>query len=344
MATGAAVPTKPPNLLVLWPSGRFTEEEGSREDYAFQQVREELASCLDAECYAVYPLTRERASRTPWKENCSLLILPPALPSKPSEPPAAEIYREVLAYLRHHSGRVLSMDCGFNSQLGFPVPAEGGTIRRDRMFRVTVRPREDSDGESGLLSFDTLGVTFTPAQIAEQLNERGQREEEGDDLRTCLPPSSLELTEEEGGQIKTEEEGGEGDDNSAVCSTDDSPLAFVDLSESRQPADSSPSDPATSVPCVRKLSFGKSGSAVLCHVDLLPVLSALSKILMRMDAMMKLSESAESRREFLTSVLQGMGVECRPQVTPQLTQGYLVCSSRVRAWATFLRHNSYSVV
>ena len=131
-------------------------------------------------------------------------------------------------------------------------------------------------------------------------------------------------------ETEEEEEEGGGGDSGAVRSAEDSAMAFVDLSEFRQPADSSPGDPVASVPCVRKLSFlGGSGSAILCHVDLLPVLSSLSGFLMRMDALMTLSESAGKRREFLTSVLRGMGIECRPQVIPRLTQGYLVCSSGV---------------
>lgn len=329
MASGVAVPTKPPNVLVLWPSDRFTSEESIYDDYAFNEVRDELVSCINSECYVIYPLTREKISQTPWKENCSLLILPPALLSKPSEPRATEIYREVMSYLRHHSGRVLSMDFGFNSLLGFPIP-EGKTICRDHMFKVTVHGRTGSDesGNKEGLSFDTLGVAYTPEQIAEQLAERDGREEkeEEHDAHTDLP-SSLGPTTEEGGRKL--EEGGEVDTGAAVCSGDDI-LAHVELSESHQLADSSPGgDPVTAVPCVRRLSFGESGSAVLCHVDLLPVLSVLSGILMRVDAMMTLSKSTESRRDFLMSVLRSTGTECRPHVTPQLTQGYLVCSTGV---------------
>ena len=105
---------KPPNVLVLASS----QAEGRDKDSVFSLIKEGLTAGLDVEMYAVYLLCPEDAVRTPWKDNCCLLVVPSLLQS---EALGAGLLSELESYVQG-GGAVLSMHPTTNAALGFRFP------------------------------------------------------------------------------------------------------------------------------------------------------------------------------------------------------------------------------
>ena len=103
---------KPPNVLVL---------SSEQHEETFSPVKECLAGCLDGERYAVYPLKTEEVSKTPWKENCCLLVVPPTLRTR--EACNRAVLEEVESYI-DGGGTLLSMNLETNSAFGFRLCAQ----------------------------------------------------------------------------------------------------------------------------------------------------------------------------------------------------------------------------
>lgn len=103
--------TKPPNVLVL--SG-----EQWRKNTVFCTIKERLTACLDGQRYAVYPLNPEDAIKTPWKENCCLLVVPSILEP---ETFTDDLLHQLGAYIEG-GGALLSMHSTTNGALNFHAP------------------------------------------------------------------------------------------------------------------------------------------------------------------------------------------------------------------------------
>ena len=98
---------KPPNVLVLQPQGT---KQG---DHHFVHLKEGLASCLNQDRYVIYPLGLDDVLRTPWKENCSLFVVPSKLTIT-----APLAFKEIMSFV-HNGGILLSMEASLNVGLGF---------------------------------------------------------------------------------------------------------------------------------------------------------------------------------------------------------------------------------
>lgn len=113
MASSSAVTlqTKPPNVLVL---------SGSqwRKNTVFCTIKERLTACLDRHRYVVYALSPEDAIKTPWKENCRLLVVPSILEP---ETFTDDLLHELGAYIEG-GGVLLSMHSTTNGALNFHAP------------------------------------------------------------------------------------------------------------------------------------------------------------------------------------------------------------------------------
>lgn len=109
--SAATLQTKPPNVLVL---------SGSqwRKNTVFYTIKERLTACLDRQRYAVYPLSPEDAIKTPWKENCRLLVVPSILEP---ETFTDDLLHELGAYIEG-GGVLLSMHSTTNGALNFHAP------------------------------------------------------------------------------------------------------------------------------------------------------------------------------------------------------------------------------
>ncbi len=129
---------KPPNVLVLQPQA--TPKDGS----SFLSLKDSLTACLNPERYIIYPLGLDDALRTPWKENCSLLVVPSRLTLCPPQ-----IYHEIASFV-HSGGILLSLEAAINTILGFKFE---GHIEPNNVFNVTPA------GEEERRDFTTLSVS-----------------------------------------------------------------------------------------------------------------------------------------------------------------------------------------
>ena len=136
---------KPPNVLVLCNS------KSDEDVLAFETVKSELQLCLGIERYVVYPLSD---LGQPWKENCSLLVLPSTFHITEDK------WKEISSYLQS-GGKCLSTNAAMN----------GIFVRDFRKFT-------DDDADGGIVqiannatttSFYTIslkGNSFTAPSVA----------------------------------------------------------------------------------------------------------------------------------------------------------------------------------
>ena len=100
---------KPPNILILCDSVATSrgQTNGSTTDGAyFQQTKSDLATCIGHDRYVIYPLQLEDVERSPWQENCQLLIAPACLDLADSPP---NLVQSLVRYVEE-GGRCLAMN------------------------------------------------------------------------------------------------------------------------------------------------------------------------------------------------------------------------------------------
>ena len=90
-STAPMAMAKLPNILVL-----TRQTEVLENDSLFASTKEALTACLDKERYVVYPLGARDLFKAPWKENCSLLVVPTGTEPDVCSP---AVLREVKSYL-----------------------------------------------------------------------------------------------------------------------------------------------------------------------------------------------------------------------------------------------------
>ena len=97
---------KPPSVLILCDSvSTSCVQTDDRETY-FQLVRKDLTTCIGHDRYVIYPLLLEDVERSPWQENCQLLIAPACLDLADSPP---NVVQSLVRYVEE-GGRCLAMN------------------------------------------------------------------------------------------------------------------------------------------------------------------------------------------------------------------------------------------
>ncbi len=149
----AAFPTviKPPNVLVLQP------QHGA--DSGYLRLKDSLSACLTPERYVIYPLGLDDALRTPWKENCSLLVVPSRLQLTPPQ-----IYHEIASFV-HGGGVLLSLEAAVNAILGFKINEH---LEPNQLFDVTPVGGVSGRGNFHVLSVSTI-AGVNDVQFAQEL-------------------------------------------------------------------------------------------------------------------------------------------------------------------------------
>ena len=110
--------TKPPNVLVLSSGGRSSPEKND----VFCSIKDGLASCLDEERYVIYPLSLKDVVQAPWKDNCSLLVVPSG-DTLSGECIDSEILTQLKIY-GQKGGKLLSLHPITNASFGFKIPEQ----------------------------------------------------------------------------------------------------------------------------------------------------------------------------------------------------------------------------
>ena len=135
------MPVKPPNVLVL--SGESARPD---KDAVFSSVKDGLlAACLDRERYVVYPLSLDDTARAPWKDNCSLLVVPSG------QGLGGNIGDEVLSELKgfvQEGGSLLSMHPVVNAAFGFKILEQFQKARLVELRQTVSASENDEEKES----------------------------------------------------------------------------------------------------------------------------------------------------------------------------------------------------
>ena len=296
MSTSSPVPVKPPNVLVLQPSSTKSKKEGDSSSQQFSSLKEELLSCLNKERYVLYPLSVKDVLLTPWKENCSFLVLPCNVTAEASTVEGVEsswpdVLREVISYV-HSGGVLLSMHSVLNTRLGFKPPS---SLVWSHLCRVETSAHTASSGES--IRFRTLTISAASDSTEKETN----------------PPVSIEdvaflLPEDAESSL------------SHQLSTSDfeSGLELTDMS-----TDSSCIP--RQFPCICKIKFEGGGQAVLSYVDLFPEIHESLDV----KTLVQVKEDTRDRAKFLRGLLGDIGLECGLEKVSDLTHTYLLCSKEV---------------
>lgn len=305
MSRSRAVPVKPPNVLVLQSSYSKTKEK----EGPFSFLKESLASCLNQERYVLYNLSVEDVLLTPWKENCTLLVVPSSAMAatsteagKSSESNWPKVLREIASYVQS-GGVLLSMQSGLNELLGFNPPYP---FIQNRLSLVATQL--NSTTSRGNIQFHTLTISHVNS---------------GSDLieKETHPPLSVEDV----AFIVS--------DSSATSLPSNSQLQSLSVSNpSADPIENATTDVGNNsdcisqqFPCVQKLKFEGGGQAVLSYVELLPGIHESLDV----GALMQVKKDTEDRAKFLQGILSAIGLECSVEQVPSLSHTYLLCSEEV---------------
>ena len=301
MSTSSPVPVKPPNVLVLQPSSTKSKKEGDSSSQQFSSLKKELLSCLNKERYVLYPLSVKDVLLTPWKENCSFLVIPCNVTAEASTVEGVEsswpdVLREMISYV-HSGGVLLSMHSVLNTRLGFKPPS---SLVWSHLCRVETSAHTASSGES--IRFRTLTVsaasTFGSDSTEKEMNPPVSIEDVAfplpEDSENSLLSHQLSTTDFESGTELTD------------TSTDSSCI-------SRQ------------FPCIRKVKFEGGGQAILSYVDLFPEIHESLDV----KTLVQVKEDTRDRTKFLRGLLGDIGLECGLEKVPDLTHTYLLCSEEV---------------
>ena len=296
MSTSSPVPVKPPNVLVLQPSSTKSKKEGDSSSQQFSSLKEELLSCLNKERYVLYPLSVKDVLLTPWKENCSFLVLPCNVTAEASTVEGVEsswldVLREMISYV-HSGGVLLSMHSVLNTRLGFKPPS---SLVWSHLCRVETSAHTASSGES--IRFRTLTISAASDSTEKETNPPVSIE----DVAFLLPEDAESSLSH---QLSTSdfESGSELTDTS----TDSSCISHQ-------------------FPCIRKVKFEGGGQAILSYVDLFPEIHESLDV----KTLVQVKEDTRDRTKFLRGLLGDTGLECGLEKVPDLTHTYLLCSEEV---------------
>ena len=256
----------------------------------------------------LYNLGVEDVLHTPWRENCTLLVVPssvmvarsPTEEGESSDSNWPKVLREIAFYV-HSGGVLLSMQSALNALLGFKPP---DLLVQNRLSLVTTQLKSTSSGDN--IQFRTL--TISPVNCGSDLIENETRPPlsvddvafiVSDSSETSLPSSSWPQAL-----------------NSSVDSIDNA-TADMDIKSDYN---------SQQLSCVRKMKFEGGGRAVLSYIELLPEIHENLDV----GALVQVKKGAEDRAKFLKSVLSGIGLECSVEEVPKLSHTYLFCSEEVR--------------
>ena len=300
MSKSSPVPIKPPNVLVLQPSSTKSKKEGDSSSQRFSSLKEELLSCLNKERYVLYPLSVKDVLLTPWKENCSFLVLPCNVTAEASTVEGVEsswpdVLREMISYV-HSGGVLLSMHSVLNTRLGFKPPS---SLVWSHLCRVETSAHTASSGES--IRFRTLTIsaasTFGSDSTEKKMN----------------PPVSIEKV-----AFLLPEDSESSLSHQLLTSDFESGSELTDTS-----ADSS--CVSRQFPCIRKVKFEGGGQAILSYVDLFPEIHKSLDV----KTLVQVKEDTRDRAKFLRGLFGDIGLECGLEKVPDLTHTYLLCSEEV---------------
>lgn len=315
MSTRSMLASKPPNLLIYHPDKDTTSE-------VFLRVKKSLELCLTPEHYVIYPLGLDDVlHHSPWKDNCKLLVVPAAtgdaahkshdLPGRLSP----RLVEEFVTYVQS-GGSLLSLQPDLSQFLGLSsLPA---------LNTVLSSQGEGLKGENVASSCEGDECTVV---VCEEGRENYQF--------SCLVPNSCHSSYNS-------------EDVYLETPLSDSILGHSDLSffhlrhewnkksikiiseQLIQSCDPSPDD--VKIPCMQKIKFINRGCAVISGFDLLPILCTG----MELELLLRLSGGMSQRRQLLTSLLRGFGLECSEERLPDLTHTFLLCSDKVRVPCSFI--------
>ena len=352
---------KPPNVLVL----QSFKDSTSRE---FGRIKDALESCLTPERYVVYPLGAEEVQqRSPWQDNCRLLLVPPAIAhaqsvlasngtgaSSSSQSDRDEeiemcisekISQEICSFVGK-GGALLSMNTKLNGVLGLgSVNIARSQYCQNGVCNVTSKLACQTSNtlpeKFNALHISALSPSPTPLS-ATSSHDHASRVEE-------LKSTSLDYSDqiETGDVISTED----------VATFDpietDVTLDWLDANTNQcnntqvagdhSLSKATPQDGDTNelieteltdcdLACVRKVKFASGGKAILSSIDLFPLASQELGV----KTLVWLKRSVEQRRRFLSSLLLSLGLECSEERLPELTHTYLVCSGEVSLYCLLL--------
>jgi biotin--protein ligase len=116
---------KPPNVLIFSP---LPSTDGSSTD--FNVIKHDVQSCLGLHHYVIYPLTD---IDQPWKDNCSLLIIPSSAIITPHD------WNEISSYLTS-GGKCLSINQQINDSFDL-----SSTANTDDVIKIVPSSSDDID-------------------------------------------------------------------------------------------------------------------------------------------------------------------------------------------------------
>jgi len=302
MSRSPAVPVKPPNVLVLQSSYSKTKEK----EGPFSFLKESLASCLNQERYVLYNLSVEDVLLTPWKENCTLLVVPSSVMAatsteagKSSESNWPKALREIASYVQS-GGVLLSMQSGLNELLGFnpPYPFIQNCLS-------LVATRLNSTTSRGNIQFHTLTISHVNSG-SDLIQKETHPPLSVEDVAFIVSDSSLPL-------------------NSQLQSVSVSNSSIDPIENATTDVGKNSDCISQQFPCVQKLKFEGGGQAVLSYIELLPGIHESLDV----GALMQVKKDTEDRAKFLQGILSAVGLECSVEQVPSLSHTYLLCSEEV---------------
>ncbi len=220
-------PIKPPNVLIFHPSKDSTCRD-------FIRAREALETCLTPERYAIYPLGYDEVVQgAPWKENCTLVLIPPGGVSQDEiSELAPKVVAELMSYLEN-GGAVLSMNQSMNQRLGLKSLSD-----KTAEVSITLDERTARSPDSGVGGV-TESVTFHAISLKSRDSRRVIDEQISDPIDQLI--SSRES------------------------------IAFFESPTFGENTNQSNNISNDSRSAVEVVSVTSGGCAVVCGVDLLPL-------------------------------------------------------------------------
>ena len=299
--------TKPPNVLIL---RRLDKAVELRKDALFVAAREALTGSLDTERYVVYPLGTDDALSTPWKENCTLLIIPSSAHASVGDKAdvfSSAVLDELRAFLQS-GGALLSVHPGVNAALGYAFP---GSFARRGVVSITALGATDIIEDAEVSSVFCFAKTVvTSKDTVEKASARivlPTREVKVLAVMSSYEPKSS--NQEEG--VLREEERDEPEEE-----TEKDRIEGVEGEREEE-----------GVPCIQQMKYIDGGTAVLSHIDLL---SHPSTNEVNVEELVLLKKDAEKVAKLLQSCLKCAGVACsKKEGRATHTFSYLICSDMV---------------
>ena len=297
------VGAKPPNVLVLC---------GGRNP-PFSSVRDSLVASLNPERYVVYPLPLADVSRAPWRDNCSLLVVPSGLQLAADAQEAGEVLGELESFVAG-GGTLLCTHALTNAAFGFGLPNSPKESRLVQIAGGTPGIQPDEWIVAQTSSCSEVGATALPPSVLSRLPQlkaskvlarmREVRHSVGGPGKSCEGEGEgVGEGERVGGEGEGGEGGGGGEGKASVIGD-----------------------------CIQLLQFeGSLGQVVLSHVDLLSP-AGHEDSTASLSEMVALKQDAGKVSNLLQAVLREIGMECCKGESSALTLSYLLCSDKVYIW------------